>query len=526
MVNRNSPSPLGGCDYCIIGAGAAGCALAARLSENPAVRVTLLEAGGVDPWICNVPLASLRRMWDLSWQYQNEPIRPPSRSAIRLPFGKVLGGSSSINAMMYCRGSAAAYDRWEALGNPGWSFEDLLPWFRKSETFADGASRHHGEDGPIHVSPPRHRAPFSEAFIEACQEIGISRINDFNCDDPAGAGYYHVMQKAGRRSSAAGGYLRVAKRRRNLSVITGATVARIVIDGLQARGVEWFDRDGRAHHTTADSEVILCAGAFNSPKILMLSGIGPAGTLRALNLTPVIDLPGVGQCLQDHVRVPVLFRSARRSPGHWLNWPGAAIQYAIARRGVLTSNCCEAGAMVRSDATQPFADVQFVTHFQSHLLPHAVDLQFCLARTYSRGQVTLASADPADPPRINLNYFDHPADMRAAIWALRRAREIAAAPALRGFGITEEISPGPSATDDAALESHIWATAETCYHPACTCRMGNDDLAVVDSSLRVRGIDRLRIADASIMPELPNGNTCAPTYMIAEKAASLIVCDQ
>jgi len=272
----------------------------------------------------------------------------------------------------------------------------------------------------------------------------------------------------------------------------------------------------------AGREILLCAGALNSPKLLMLSGLGAADELRALGLRVHQDLPGVGRNLQDHVRVPVLFEGGRRSPGDMLYWLPAAVQYAAAGRGVLASNCCEAGAVLRSTPEAALPDLQFVTHFQSHLYPGVVDLQFCVSRTASRGAVTLASADPKAPPVINPNYFSDRADVEVALAGVRLARRIASAPALRRFRLGAEVLPGRDLTADAELESYSRAMAETCYHPAGTCKMGRDEMAVVDPEFRVRGVDGLRVVDASVFPELPNGNTCAPVYMVAERAADLI----
>ena len=521
-----SPKPHPGeFDYVIVGGGAAGCVLAARLSERSDLTVLLIEAGGGYPQILSVPLVGMRQMVHRSWKYLTSQQDHLAHRRLSLPMGKILGGSSSINAMMYVRGTPAAYDRWAELGNAGWSFAEVLPSFRKSEHHHGGASEFHGDRGPIHVSRPRHRAPFSTAFVEACVESGIPLTADFNGPAPEGAGFFDVMQRYGLRSGAATAYLAPARSRSNLHVVLKATVHRLVVENQRVIGVEFVDEHRQMTRINARREVVLSAGASNSPQILMLSGIGPASELERHGITCLHDLPGVGANLQDHVRVPVLMESRRRSPGDLLNWPKALIQFGLLRRGVLTSNCCESGGLVRSDPSQSIPDLQFVTHFQSHLYPGVVDLQFCLMRTHSRGRVTLTSADPAVPPQINLNSLSHPADLRAAVAGVRRTREIGATSTLRKFGIGREILPGHDLQSDEQLAAYCRSVAETCYHLSSTCRMGTDRLSVVDTHLRLHGINQLRIVDASVMPELPNGNTCASTYMIAEKAAELILDD-
>jgi choline dehydrogenase len=510
-------------DYIIIGGGAAGCALAARLSEQSDLSVLLIEAGGSYPRILSVPLVGMREKTTFSWRYFTSPQTGLSARRISMPFGRVLGGSSSINAMMYVRGSPGAYDRWAELGNRGWSFAKVLPYFRKSERFEDGASEFHGECGPIHVSRPRHRAPFSEAFVAACVESGMPATDDFNGPTPQGAGFFHVMQHRGRRSGAATSYLELARGRPNLRVCLRTTVDRIIVENQGAIGVELSDARKRVVRRFARREVLLSAGALNSPKILMLSGIGPAGELQRLGIKCLLDLPGVGANLQDHVRVPLLYQTNRRSPGAMLHWPGAVFQYALWGSGVLASNCCEAGAFVRTDPSQALPDLQFVTHFQSHLYPGVVDLQFNLMQTRSRGRITLGSADPTAAPVIDPNYFSDPADLRAAITGVRRARQIAGTATLRRFGLAAEVLPGRDLESEEELEAYCRSFGETCYHPSSTCRMGADAMSVVGSDLRVHGVDGIRVVDASVMPELPNGNTCAATYMIAEKAADLVL---
>jgi len=492
-------------DYVIAGGGTAGCVLAARLTQRSQARVLLLEAGGAYPAALSVPLAGLRRMVEYSWKYFTRQQAGLGGRRLSFPFGKVLGGSSAVNAMMFYRGTPGAYDRWEELGCPGWNFQTMLPYFERLER-------------ALEVSRPRHVAPFSRAFLEACAETGIAPVTGFH-DAEEGSGLFAVTQKRGRRVSAASAYLEKAGAR--LTVVTGALIRRIVIEAGRAVAVE-YEMRGSARRARAGGEILLCAGALNSPKLLMLSGIAGAGGLRALNLPVHRDVLGVGRNLQDHVRIPVLFESGRKSPGDMLYWVPAALQYAVARRGVLASNCCEAGAVVRSRPEATLPDLQFVTHFQSHLYPGVVDLQVCISRTASRGSVTLASPDPTAPPVIDPNYFSDPADLAVGVAGLRLARRIAQAPALRAFPVGAEVMPGADLTADAELAAYCRAMAETCYHPVGTCRMGSDAMAVVDTGFRVHGIDGLRVVDASVFPEIPNGNTCAPVYMVAERAADMI----
>jgi choline dehydrogenase len=467
-------------------------------------------------------LVGLRKVTNYSWKYWTEQQPGAANRRISFPFGKVLGGSSSTNAMMFYRGARAAFDHWEELGNPGWSFDKLLPYFRKSETWEEGASEYHGGDGPVHVSRPRHRAPFSEAFVEACVEQGIPFNEDFNGPQDEGAGFYAVMQKGGWRDGAATAYLGPARGRPNLCVKTGTLVSRLVIEGSRAVGVEYSGQDGTIDTALAAREVILSAGTLNSPKILMLSGIGPADYLSSIQIQLRVDLPGVGENLLDHVRFPVIYESGQRSPGDKIRWVPAAMNYAVRQRGVLASNCCESGAIVRSSPDVPMPDLQFVTHFQTAAHPGAVDLQFCLSRCSAPGRVRAVSADPCAPPSIDPNYLAADADVQAAIQGVRIARQIANSPALRSFPLGREVFPGPDVTTDREIEAYCRSTADTAYHPVGTCKMGSDSMAVVDSELRVHGVENLRVVDASIMPDIPTGNTCASVLMIAEKAVDMM----
>lgn len=509
-------------DYIIVGGGTAGCVLAARLTERRGSRVLLLEAGSEYARVLSVPLLGLQRTAAFSWQYATVQQRGLSQRRISFPLGKVLGGSSSTNAMMYYRGTRASYDRWCELGNIGWSSADLLPYFRKCESWEHGASEFHGDSGPVHVSMPRHQAPFSTAFVEACTELGIPYTEDFNGPRDEGTGFYAVMQWRGRRWGAAPAYLGPARHRDGLRVETGAVVRRLLIDGSRVTAVEFQDQEGSVHRVAAAREVILSAGPVNSPKLLMLSGVGPADYLRGIGVAVHHDLPGVGGNLLDHVRMPVLYESHRRSPANPANWIPAAFDYAFRRRGVLASNCCESGAVVRSSPRVRAPDLQFVTHFQTSLRPGAVDLECNLRGSSVPGTVRAVSPDPMAFPAIDPNYFASDVDIETAIRGVRLAREIARQPGWRSFPLGKETLPGPDIQTDAEIAAYCRAMATTSFHPVGTCRIGHDPLAVVDNRLRVRGLDNVRIVDASIMPDIPNANTCATVLMIAEKAADLI----
>jgi choline dehydrogenase len=434
----------------------------------------------------------------------------------------VLGGSSSTNGMMYYRGARAGYDRWCELGNAGWSFAEVLPYFRRAETWEHGQSEFHGDRGPVHVSTPRHRAPFSTAFVEACMERGIPYTEDFNGSRDEGTGFYAVMQRRGRRSSAAEAYLAPARDRAGLRVETGCVVRRLLIAGSRVAAVEFQDRNGGVQNVFASREVILSAGPLNSANLLMLSGVGPAEYLRGIGVRVQHHLPGVGSNLQDHLRIPVLYESNRRSPADVMHWIPAVLDYALRRRGVLASNCCESGAVVRSSPDVRIPDLQFVTHFQSHIHPGVVDLQFSLHGSSVAGTVRAISADPLAPPRIDPNYFASDVDLEVAVRGVHLAREIARSAALRRFRLGKEILPGPDVQTDDEIAAYCRAMADTSFHAAGTCKMGNDSRAVVDERLRVHGLDNLRVVDASVMPDVPNGNTCATVLMIAEKAVDLI----
>ncbi|MCR6685524.1 choline dehydrogenase [Pseudoxanthomonas sp.] len=521
-------------DYIVISAGSAGCVLAARLSEDPACRVLLLEAGPRD-WhpLIHMP-AGLGRLVNnrrINWNYATEP--EPQLLGRRLwwPRGKVLGGSSSINAMCYTRGTPQDYDAWAAAGADGWDWEALLTYFLRAEGNTRGAGPWHGGDGPLCVSDLRHVNPLSRAFVEAGIQAGWPRNDDFNGASQQGVGLYQVTQRDGARCSAAAAYLAPARRRPNLEIVTGALAHRIVLDGARATGVEYLRR-GRLRRATAGAEVLLCGGAVNSPQLLMLSGIGPAAQLRRHGLEVRADLPGVGANLQDHLDICTL----RHCP------PGLSYDRASelkigfdwflrGRRGAGSSNIAEAGGFVRSAlAPDTRADIQF------HFVPAMLDdhgrrrlpgdgftVHACQLRPRSRGRLSLRDADPHSPPRIEAGYLSdlEGFDLRVMVEAAKLSRELLAQPAFDAFRGTP-IFPDRDDLSDAELAAFIRAKAETIYHPAGTCRMGVDADAVVDPRLRVRGIAGLRVVDASVMPSLPGGNTNAPVIAIAERAADLV----
>jgi len=521
-------------DYVIVGAGSAGCVLANRLSANPARRVLVLEAGGRDwhPFI-HMPagLAKLVNNKRINWDYYTEPEAALAHRRLWWPRGKVLGGSSSINAMCYTRGAPGDYDAWaEATRDPRWSWSALLPLFRLAEDNTRGANAFHGSGGPLSVSDLRYHNVLSDVVLDAAAAAGFARNDDFNGATQEGFGFYQVTQRDGARCSAVDAYLAPARQRENLTVLTHALTSRVLVEGSRAVGVEYRHR-GRTERAAAGS-VILAGGAINSPQLLMLSGIGPTDHLREHGIAVAHDLPGVGANLQDHLDICTLVRSTQPVTYDRTNDVAVALRFLLQRRGIGTSNVAEAGGFVRSrHAIDARCDLQF--HFVPALLDqhgkHRLDgygytLHACALRPKSRGTIRLKSADPAAHAAISPNYLGDAEgyDLKLLIEGARISRRIfAEAPFAPYRG--EEIFPGPEAKTDADLETFVRRKAETIYHPVGTCRMGHDALAVVDSELRVRGIENLRVADASIMPALIGGNTNAPTMVIAERAAELLI---
>jgi choline dehydrogenase len=498
-------------DFIVIGAGAAGCVLASRLSENRDWNVLLIEAGPPDrKREIHVPAAfSTLFKTPVDWNYATDPQEALHGRRLYWPRGKMLGGSTSLNAMVYIRGRRADFDGWRDLGNDGWGFDDVLPFFKRAETQA------------LSITSLKSVNPLSQAFVDACQESGIGLNPDFNGPTQQGAGFYRVMQKRGRRWSAADAYLRPALRRGNLTVWTGIQASRILIENGRAIGIEYIQK-GSTQQVRANREVILAAGAIGSPQLLLLSGIGPSKQLETLGVAPSADLPGVGENLQDHLAVGESYFSTQpvslTDIATFSNW----MKFLILKNGPLTSNIAEAGAFVKSrkdlaecDLQFHFAPVHYVDHGFAKPGGHGYSLGAALLTPNSRGRITLRSADALEPPAIDPGYLTDPADLAPLVEGIQLAREIASAKAFDAFR-------GKPVFDQDDPEANVRGRAETMYHPVGTCKMGNDPMAVVNASLEVHGIAGLRVVDASVMPLIVGGNTQAATMMIAEKAAHVI----
>jgi len=518
-------------DFIVVGAGSAGCVLAARLSENTRNRVLLLEAGGPDnKQEIRIPAAFSKLFHtDFDWNYWTEPESLTANRSRYWPRGKVLGGSSSMNAMMYVRGHASDYDYWRQLGNSGWSFQDVLPYFKKSEMF-DGVVAHptfHGANGPLTVSNQRSPNPLTKVFITAGQQVGLKRVDDINGPTQDGIGLTHVTQRNGRRCSAADAFLKPAMKRQNLTVETHCLVHKIDFVGKKATAVT-YDRGGSIKRAQAAREIILCAGAIGSPQILMLSGVGPGSALSQLGLSVVADLPGVGLNLQDHIAAGATFECKQPITLASAESLSNLARYLVLGRGPLTSNVGEALGFIRTreglaapDIELIFAPAFFMEHGAANPAGHGFTVGAILLRPESRGSIALQSSDPHTQPSIRPNYLSEEGDVLALLAGERFARKLAAAPAFDPYR-GDEVWPGVDKQTDEELIDFMRAKVETLYHPVGTCKMGADSLAVVDDHLRVRGIEGLRIADASIMPTIIGGHTNAPAIMIGEKAADLV----
>ncbi|MGX1309863.1 choline dehydrogenase [Amorphus suaedae] len=529
-------------DYIVVGAGSAGCVLANRLSADPNTRVLVLEAGGTDDWIWfHIPVGYLFAIGNprSDWCFRTAEEKGLNGRALAYPRGKVIGGSSAINAMIYMRGQAADYDHWRQLGLDGWGWDDVLPVFKRHEDHFAGASPFHGSGGEWRVEEPRISWPILDAFREAAEELGIARIPDFNRGDNEGSSYFQVNQKRGVRWSAARGFLKPVLNRRNLTLETGCTVDKLVIEEGRATAVEWL-QDGVRRRAGARAEIVLASGSIGSVQVLMRSGVGPGETLQTLGLPVLADRPGVGENLQDHLQLRTIYRvqGARTLNQDYANlfkraWMG--VDYALFRRGPLTMAPSQLGIFAKSAPGVERADLEY--HVQPlsldkfgeplHGFP-AVTASVCNLRPSSRGRVHITSPEPGAAPEIAPNYLSTDDDRTTAANAIRLTRRLVAANALARYR-PEEMLPGPEVgDDDAALARAAGDIGTTIFHPVGTAKMGlaSDPMAVVDARLRVFGVEGLRVADASVMPTIPSGNTNSPTIMIAEKAAEMILADR
>ncbi len=522
-------------DYIVIGGGSGGSVMAGRLSEDANTSVALLEAGGKgDSWVVKTPAGAVAMLPTPlnNFAYQTVPqVGLKGRRGYQ-PRGKCLGGSSAINAMVYIRGHKSDYDHWAALGNEGWSYQDLLPYFKKSESNSEIRDQYHGNDGPLHVSNLQSHNPFQQFYLEAAKEVGFKINHDFNGADQEGVGIYQVTHKNGERWSAARGYIHpYMGKRPNLNVQTGIQVERILFEGKRAVGVSYI-QDGKQHIIRANKEVLLCAGAFNSPQLLMVSGVGPEKELQKFGIPLVHDLPGVGQNLQDHPDFIFGYSADSLdligiSLGGTVKLTAEIVKYVRSREGLLATNFAEGGGFLKTDPSLEAPDVQlhFVVslvedHARKLHMAHGYSCHVCVLRPKSRGQVTLASASMKDAPLIDPGFLKEDEDLETLVKGYKLTKKLMDAPTFTKIRKKDIFTPNVKTDED--IRNIIRERADTVYHPIGTCKMGNDPMAVVDSHLKVRGIEGLRVVDGSIMPTLIGGNTNAPIIAIAEKAVDLI----
>ena len=539
MSDGTNTREIGSFDYIIVGAGSAGCVLANRLSADPATRVLLLEAGGRDNWIWfHIPIGYLYCMGNprADWCFTTEPVDGLNGRALGYPRGRVLGGCSAINGMIYMRGQAADYDHWRQLGNTGWAWDDVLPYFKRSEDQARGADAAHGAGGEWRVEDMPIAWEILDAFAAAAEEVGIPRTDDFNTGDNEGCGYFQVNQKRGVRWTTAKAFLRPARGRANLDVLTEAQAKGLLFDGKRVTGLEFWHRDALVR-ARSSCDVILAAGAVGSPQILQVSGVGPGELLGAHGIEVKHALDGVGANLQDHLQIRMAYRventvTLNERANSLLGKAAMGLEYLLFRKGPLTMSPSQLGCFAKSDPSFATPNLEYhvqpltLDRFGAPLDPFpAFTASVCNLRPKSRGSVRIASPDPRAKPRIQPNYLSDPDDRRVAAASIRLTRRICAAEALARFK-PREFKPGPEAQSDEELVRVAGDISTTIFHPVSTCKMGDDAMAVVDTRLRVHGLEGLRVADASIMPTITSGNTNSPTIMIAEKASDMILQDR